>query len=128
MPTIICKEFKFEAAHQLPHHHGKCSRPHGHSYKLFVYAKGEPLSVDPEWPQSDEGMVMDFAELKTIVNEEIVDVCDHQDLNVVLADHVPVTTAECMVDWMLRTLRRRDDRIFKVRLFETASSYAEVEV
>ncbi|NES98612.1 MAG: 6-carboxytetrahydropterin synthase QueD, partial [Desertifilum sp. SIO1I2] len=29
---IIYKEFRFEAAHHLPHHDGKCRRLHGHSW------------------------------------------------------------------------------------------------
>lgn len=47
---------------------------HGHSYKLFVTVKGEPIN-DLDNPKN--GMVVDFGDIKTIVKEEIVDVWDH---------------------------------------------------
>ena len=37
----IGKLFKFEAAHRLPNHPGKCKNLHGHSYKLEVVVNGE---------------------------------------------------------------------------------------
>lgn len=30
--TLLTKLFRFEAAHHLPGHRGKCARPRGHSY------------------------------------------------------------------------------------------------
>ena len=36
----IRKQFAFEAAHVLPYHTGKCSRLHGHSYRLEVALEG----------------------------------------------------------------------------------------
>ena len=47
---------------------------HGHSYKLFVTVKGNPIN-DLENPKN--GMVVDFGDIKKIVKEEIVDVWDH---------------------------------------------------
>ncbi len=47
---------------------------HGHSYKLFVTVKGKPINnlEDPK-----NGMVVDFGDIKKIVNSEIIDVWDH---------------------------------------------------
>lgn len=47
---------------------------HGHSYKLFVTVKGKPINNldDPK-----NGMVVDFGDIKKIVNSEIIDVWDH---------------------------------------------------
>ena len=70
----LTKEFTFEAAHMLEGYDGLCREIHGHSYKLFVTVKGEPVN-DPESPKL--GMVMDFGALKRIVNEQIVDRLDH---------------------------------------------------
>ena len=62
--AIITKIFRFESAHHLPGHHGKCARPHGHSYRLEVTIHG-PIKHAPE--ESDYGMVMDFGDLSQIV-------------------------------------------------------------
>ena len=36
----VAKEFRWEMAHRLQHHKGKCSNLHGHSYKMIVEFKG----------------------------------------------------------------------------------------
>lgn len=71
----ITKEFTFDSAHQLPGHKGKCSRLHGHTYRLIVAVEGEPVS---DRDSSDDGMVMDFGDLKEIVKEHVVDRLDHR--------------------------------------------------
>jgi 6-pyruvoyltetrahydropterin/6-carboxytetrahydropterin synthase len=47
---------------------------HGHSYKLFVTVKGNPIDNldDPK-----NGMVVDFGDIKKIVKSEILSVWDH---------------------------------------------------
>ncbi|MDL1912920.1 MAG: 6-carboxytetrahydropterin synthase QueD [Bergeyella sp.] len=70
----ITKIFTFETAHILYNYDGKCKNLHGHSYRLFVSVKGDPVS-DPEHPKN--GMVMDFGDLKKIVKQEILDPWDH---------------------------------------------------
>ena len=70
----ITKEFRFEGAHALTDYDGKCRHIHGHSYRLFVTLKGTPLH-EANHPKS--GMVLDFSELKSIVNKLIVDPFDH---------------------------------------------------
>ena len=54
---------------------GKCSNPngHGHNYILYVTVCGE---VDPT-----SGFVIDFTELKDIVESEIISKVDHKNLN-----------------------------------------------
>ncbi|TND03680.1 MAG: 6-pyruvoyl tetrahydrobiopterin synthase [Bacteroidetes bacterium] len=69
----ITRIFRFEAAHALFHHTGACRNIHGHSYVLEVSVAGEPQQA----PGSSEGMVMDFAGLKEIVNTEIINGFDH---------------------------------------------------
>lgn len=70
----ITKIFTFETAHVLYNYDGKCKNMHGHSYKLFVTVKGKPVN-DLENPKN--GMVVDFGDIKKIVNEEVVDIWDH---------------------------------------------------
>lgn len=112
----ICKKFTFEACHHLPWHGGKCRNLHGHSYKIFVYAKGEP---------NKQGLLMDFTELSKYMNEIIEDY-DHQDLNQ-FAEFRSSPTAERMAQIILERLQEQDSRIFKVRVYETEKCYAEYE-
>src|SRR5260370_5755842 len=56
LPAVqIRKSFTFEAAHVLPHHPGKCSTLHGHSYRLDVALEG-PVQADGPAP----GTLQDF--------------------------------------------------------------------
>jgi len=75
MSTIkITKQFSFEMAHALLHYDGLCQNIHGHSYKMDVTVTGAP-SKNADSPKV--GMVMDFGDLKRVVNETIVDEMDH---------------------------------------------------
>ncbi len=70
----ITKEFKFETGHALYGYDGLCKNVHGHSYKLAVTILGKPIT-DPS--DVKFGMVMDFSDLKAIVNKLIVKPFDH---------------------------------------------------
>ena len=70
----ITKEFKFETSHALSGHDGLCKNVHGHSYKLSVTIIGKPI-LDLNNPKY--GMVMDFSDLKKIINNIIVEPFDH---------------------------------------------------
>jgi len=70
----ITKIFTFETAHALYNYDGKCKNIHGHSYKLFVTAKGTPIL---DLNHKKNGMVMDFNELKEIVEKEVLQKWDH---------------------------------------------------
>ncbi|MBQ3042914.1 MAG: 6-carboxytetrahydropterin synthase [Alistipes sp.] len=138
----LTKEFTFEAAHMLEGYDGLCREIHGHSYKLFVTVKGEPES-DSSSPKL--GMVMDFGDLKRIVNEQIVGRLDHsfmmrntlaaEDIlnqlsyrfaKIVLTDYQP-TCENMLSDFAERLLGALPENIelCSLRLHETASSYAE---
>lgn len=70
----ITRSFSFEMAHFLPGYDGPCSHVHGHSFKLYVTVSGQPFQK-PENPK--DGMIMDFHDLKKIVEHEIVNKYDH---------------------------------------------------
>lgn len=70
----VTKEFSFEMAHALDGHDGKCRNIHGHSYQLAVTIIGTPIKDDNS-PKN--GMVIDFADLKSIVNRTIIEPLDH---------------------------------------------------
>lgn len=72
----IWREFTFEAAHWLPRvpEGHKCRRLHGHSYRVEVHIDG---------PVGDDGMVLDFADIKQAWTP-LDDALDHRCLNGVL--------------------------------------------
>ena len=127
LKTSVTKAFHFEAAHNLPNYDGDCSHLHGHSYKLEVTVGG------PNITESDEmgcgNMVIDFKQLKRKVDYFIIEELDHKYLNEVLPG---VPTAEFMCAWIYERLsnpRIGDLKgIKRIRLWETADSFAEVEV
>lgn len=74
MRIRLTKILNFEMAHALPGYDGACRHIHGHSFKLEVCVRGEPL-VQAGHPKN--GMVMDFKTLKTVVNESFINLYDH---------------------------------------------------
>lgn len=139
----LTKEFGFEMAHALYGHDGLCKNIHGHSYKLFVTVIGEQLKKQGHPKQ---GMVMDFTDLKNIVKGEIVDKLDHAlmvnnqtshvNIQEALSGIVPLrvvnvtyqTTVENMVEdfaLKIKTKLPSTVELFSLKLYETATSYAE---
>ncbi len=74
MRIRVTKEFEFEAAHALDGYEGKCKDIHGHSYKLSITVLGKTIE-DPKNPCC--GMVIDFGDLKAIVNNKVINNFDH---------------------------------------------------
>ena len=70
----LTKEFYFQAGHALYGHDQKCQYLHGHSYKLSVTIIGQPIQNKSS---AKLGMVLDFGDLKQIVNQQIIDLFDH---------------------------------------------------
>lgn len=137
----VSKEFHFEMAHALLNYDGLCRHIHGHSYILFVTIIGKPITDSQD---TKLGMVMDFADLKTIVKGPIVDHFDHSlvihknarkylpetpsDMydKVHLMDFQP--TCENLVIFIAENIMASlpsGIELFSVKLYETATSYAE---
>ncbi len=70
----VTKEFHFEMAHALYGYNGPCKNIHGHSYRLSVCIKGHVMN-DHQDPKN--GMVVDFSDLKKIVQSAVIDKFDH---------------------------------------------------
>ena len=70
----LCRTFHVEAAHRLPNlpPEHKCSRLHGHSFRIVVHVQGD---VDPVL-----GWVIDYAEIKAAF-APIFERLDHYYLN-----------------------------------------------
>ena len=110
---LLCKDFTFDAAHNLVDYHGKCERLHGHTYRLRIVLEGEPDA---------EGMIMDFIELKAIVKERILSQLDHSYIN----DIITQPSAENIALWIWGELEERVKRdnceLYEVHVWETADS------
>lgn len=103
----VRRRFRFEAAHELPRHPGKCRNLHGHSYELFVVVEG-PIDAD-------SGMVIDFSDLKQTVRREVVDPLDHEYLNRVIDN----PTAEQVAVWIWDRLTSTLTGLVEIELRET---------
>jgi 6-pyruvoyltetrahydropterin/6-carboxytetrahydropterin synthase len=113
--VLIRKQFAFEAAHVLPYHQGKCSRLHGHSYRLDVSVAGPLTSEGPA-----TGMVIDFDELARIVRATVIDKLDHSHLN----DTIENPTSENIVVWIWHRLAPQLSGLTELILWETANACA----
>ncbi|RKX65192.1 MAG: 6-carboxytetrahydropterin synthase QueD [Tenericutes bacterium] len=115
----ICKTFVFDAAHKLPEHKGKCKNLHGHRYKLEIEVRNE---VNP-----NTGMVMDFGDLKQIINDTFIKNWDHSYLNESFENPTAEIMVEHMINWLKNIFNKEGvyAELTKVRLYETPNSYAE---
>jgi len=128
---VITKIFEFAASHRLIDPNlseeenkelfGKCYNPpsHGHSYVMHVTICG------PE----KNGMIINFVDLKRLVNEAIVDKVDHQFLNDLEMFKGKITTCETIVDVFIPVLQQvivsfnRDVRLVGLTVYETRTSF-----
>lgn len=105
----VSKEFTFDAAHFLTKYHGKCENLHGHTYRLRVTVEGEI---------QEDGMVVDFLEVKALVKEKILGKFDHRNLN----DFFENPTAEFVAKYIWDELKPALN-LCEVRLWETENSF-----
>lgn len=125
MPWQLQKDFRFESAHKLPNHDGKCARLHGHSWLGTVFLEGNAL--EPDGPKA--GMVLDYGDVKAAL-EPIVERLDHNYLNEILDN----PTSEEIARWVFHQLRDALDgegsgrvsgqriRVIAVRIEETCTA------
>ncbi|MCL2511298.1 MAG: 6-carboxytetrahydropterin synthase [Bacteroidales bacterium] len=139
----LTKKFNFEMAHALNDYDGQCAHLHGHSYCLSVTIIGNPLT---QTGHPKNGMVMDFNDLKKIVQEEIIARCDHALMlhqnqqteiprfdntialwnNTLLVDYQP-TSENILIDFAQRIAKRLPEQVTLHHLIlqETPHSSAE---
>ncbi|MGL5830727.1 MAG: 6-carboxytetrahydropterin synthase QueD [Candidatus Altimarinota bacterium] len=70
----ISKRIEWCMGHRLANHNGKCRNLHGHQYILEVTIEGE---LNHTAGNSAEGMLVDFSDLKTLLEKKVHDPCDH---------------------------------------------------
>lgn len=141
--VTITKMFHFEMAHTLYNHAGPCRNIHGHSYRLHVTLSG-PIKNEPGAP--DDGMIMDFKQLKSLVKEKILDKYDHA---FAINESAPYASDMAKLDFekilllpfqptcenliahfasLLVPALPEGVKLQRLRLFETETSYADWQV
>lgn len=128
MPVTVTKIFKIAYGHKLENQHldeaqnkivfGLCNGPHGHNMQLEVTVKG--------WVNPATGMLINFTELKEVVAKSLTDKLDHAWLNDVYGDEI-LTTCEVTTPLMLEKLLPALPNISRLRVYETDSSFCEIE-
>lgn len=132
---VISKKFSIDCAHRLLNSYTtKCQNVHGHSYGIQLF-----LSVDYDEFQLNhsDGVVEDFGFIKEVFKEEIEDKFDHKailqkgdplifdcDKDDVYIMKTP-PTAEQMAILFYNLLKPKLKLLTKVRIFETATSWAQ---
>ena len=141
----ITTRLEFDAGHRIPNHKSQCRNLHGHRYALEITLSGDIIN---QKETSEDGMVMDFSDVKKIARESVVDVWDHaflvfkDDSKVLnflnsLPDHKTVIfpsvpTAENMAAEAFKILKSQYKDVYgnhltleRVRLYETPNSWAD---
>lgn len=114
---LLAKEFRFEAAHKLPHHDGKCARLHGHSWRGVVYVAGNTLIEQG----AQQGMVIDYSDIKKYLKPLVDNYLDHYYLNESTGLESP--TSEQIAAWIYQKLEEAGlPGLQAVRIDETCTS------
>jgi 6-pyruvoyltetrahydropterin/6-carboxytetrahydropterin synthase len=142
---LITRRLEFDAGHRIPSHNSQCKHLHGHRYAIEITLSGDIITAEG---QPEQGMVMDFSDVKRIANEKLVDAWDHAflvyrgdhmvcDFLATLPDHKTVIldvvpTAENLAQTAFSILNDayRDTygnrlRLEQVRLYETPNNWAD---
>lgn len=102
---------------------GKCANEHwhGHNYELFVTVKGQPS------PQT--GFVMDVKKLNALINEHVIEVVDHRNLNMdvpFMAGMLSSTENLAIGIWrQLEPHLPKGVQLHCIKLYETPRIYVE---
>lgn len=141
----ITTRLEFDSGHRIPNHKSQCCNLHGHRYVIEITLGGDIIQNEQA---SEDGMVMDFSDVKRIARESVVDVWDHAfivykndqvvlDFLNTLPDHKTVVfetvpTAENMAAEAFRILKNQYQDTYGnhltlscVRLYETPNSWAD---
>ena len=135
MPIVsITRIVRFNAAHRVfnpslsdeenQRLFGKCNNPnwHGHNYTLEVTVEGEV--------EAKTGFVVNLADIKKVVEREIVDVIDHKNLNLdvpFMSGTIPSTENLVLACWRILAPAVAPSRLSKLKLWETENQYVEYD-
>ena len=143
----ITRKLEFDAGHRIPDHRSQCRNLHGHRYVLEITLEGEIVNVEGA---PDRGMVMDFADVKSLAVQHLVDRWDHAFLvfegdtqvrgfldtmpghKTVVLDRIPTVENLALIAFeILSNVYDAhygvDLRLKRVRLYETPNCWADAE-
>ena len=130
----IKTKFDFDAAHRLVGYEGKCSNLHGHMWIVEIEVEGDKLD--------EVGMLWDFTHTKNLGklfdHKTILKICkENQDLVYTITktcgspalymmkeNPTPENLAKLMLTYCKENF---PDLKFKIKVWESSKSYAEVE-
>lgn len=145
----ISKEIEIDYGHRVPNHKSKCRNFHGHRGKIRLWLEGEIVT---EAGSSDEGMLVDFGDVKRLMMEKLdalldhgfimyekdsqlklfTKICDSEKLKLVVVPFIP--TAENLAKYCFNILKHPIRKIYKHKLipiklefYETPTSVAVYE-
>jgi len=143
----ITRKLEFDAGHRIPDHNSQCRNLHGHRYTLLITLVGAVIEKEG---QSDNGMIMDFSDIKALAKTHLVDLWDHAflvyrhdtvirqfldsmpDHKTVVLDRIP--TVENLASAAFDILKNvYTDRygtglsLSKITLYETPNCWAEID-
>jgi 6-pyruvoyltetrahydropterin/6-carboxytetrahydropterin synthase len=142
---FITRRLEFDAGHRIPNHNSQCKHLHGHRYAIEITLSGEIIATEGA---SEQGMVMDFSDVKRIAKEKVVDAWDHAFLvyrgdravcdflagmpghKTVVLDVVPTAehltqAAFAILDAAYQDVYGNNLRLERVRLYETPNNWAD---
>ena len=142
---LITRRLEFDAGHRIPNHDSQCKHLHGHRYAIEITLSGDIITKKgvPE-----QGMVMDFSDVKRIAMERVVDAWDHAFLvyrgdqavcdflaslpghKTVKLDEVPTAENLARIAFGILAPAYKDTygnhlRLERVRLYETPNCWAD---
>jgi 6-pyruvoyltetrahydropterin/6-carboxytetrahydropterin synthase len=141
----ITRRLEFDAGHRIPNHNSQCKHLHGHRYIIDITLAGDVITVEGV---SEQGMVMDFSDVKRIAKEQVVDAWDHAFLvyrgdkvvldflntlpnhKTVVLEVIPTAENLAKVAFDLLSNAYRDTygnhlKLERVRLYETPNNWAD---
>jgi 6-pyruvoyltetrahydropterin/6-carboxytetrahydropterin synthase len=143
----ITRKLEFDAGHRIPDHRSQCRNLHGHRYVLEITLQGNLIE---EVGASGRGMVMDFADIKALAVEHLVEKWDHAFIvyrgdqivrdflatlphhKTVVLDTVPTvenlaSTAFQILNGIYNSHYRNNLHLQHLRLYETPNCWADIE-
>ena len=143
----ITRKLEFDAGHRIPDHRSQCRNLHGHRYVIEITLEGDLVEAVGA---PDRGMVMDFADVKSLAMEHLIGQWDHafivyegdrqvRDFLETMAGHKTVVldcipTVENLAVVAFRILSEVYDahygvnlRLKHLRLYETPNCWADIE-
>ncbi len=142
----ITRRLEFDSGHRIPNHGGQCRHLHGHRYAIEVTLTGD---VADHPGKADDGMVLDFGDIKRLTNQHVVEPWDHAFLvakedeglvaflaslpnhKTVVMEHVP--TVENLANAAFAILQPVFSKAFdghlelsSIRLYETPNCWADI--